>query len=96
MISGMKVLIIFMLIMTAGVFHILFTMFDYGFNNPDSGGFTLLDEQMNETLTGEFRDNANARNAMLHQFFGIGRVVVLAVCVIAIAFILFDRNPGGG
>ena len=40
--NGMKVVVIFMLIMTAGMFHILFTMFDYGFNikeaikGPDS------------------------------------------------------------
>lgn len=84
-----------MLIMCAGLFHIMFTMFDYGFNNPDSGAFTALQEQMNETLTGDYQTDAYERNVMLREFFGIGRVVIVLICVIIIAFILFDRNPEG-
>jgi len=94
--NGMKIIIIFMLIMCAGLFHILFVMFDYGFNNPESGAFAALEEQMNETLTGDYKDNAYERTVMLREFFGIGRVVIVAVCVIIIAFILFDRNPNEG
>ena len=94
--NGMKILIIFMLIMCAGLFHILFVMFDYGFNNPDSGAFTALEEQMNETLTGEYRNAAYERNVMMREFFGVGRVIIVLICVIIIAYLLFDRNPEGG
>ena len=85
-----------MLIMTAGIFHILFTVFDHGFNNPDTGGFTMLEEQMNETLTGDYQQSAYDLNVMMREFFGIGRVVIVGVCVVIIAFILFDRNPDSG
>jgi len=93
--KGMKIVLIFMLLMTAGLFHILFTMFDYGFNNPDTGAFTALEEQMNETLTGDYQDSAYDLNVMMRQFFGIGRVVIVGICVVVIAFIIFDRNPSG-
>ena len=94
--KGMKIIIIFMLIMCAGMFHILFTMFDYGFNNPDTGAFTVLEEQMNETLTGDYQQSAYDLNVMMREFFGIGRVVIIGIIVAIIAFILFDRNPSSG
>ena len=91
----MKIIVVFMLIMCAAVFHIMFTVFDYGFNNPDTGAFTRLEEYMNETLTGDYQDTAYARNEMARQFFGIGRFVILAICFGLIVYLLVERKPGG-
>ena len=93
--KGGKVILIFGLLMLAGLFHIIFTMFDHGFNDPDSGGFTLLQEQINETLTGDYKDTAYERNTMLKEFFGIGRVIIVGMCVLIIAYMLFDRDSSG-
>ena len=94
---GMKIVIMLMLVMMLGLFHIVFTVFDYGFNNPESGAFTLLEETMNETLTGDYQSDAFANNQMAREFFGIGRFIIMAIIVIVGAVILFDKpNTSGG
>jgi hypothetical protein len=93
---GMKIIIVFMLIMLAALFHIMFTVFDYGFNNPDSGAFTLLEEQMNETLTGDHQSDAYENMLNAREFFGMGRVIIIAICVGVMAFILVDRDHSSG
>ena len=80
------VVLAILLVCLAGVFHILFIMFDYGFNNPVSGAFTKLQENFNETVendpnwTGWYDDHQN----FYLQFFGIGRF-----CLIGLALVFF-------
>lgn len=81
--NGRYAILAIVMVMLAGIFHILFIMFDYGYNNPDTGAFTRLESMMNETLTGDYQQSAFDNNNMMRQFFGIGRFIILAICAIA-------------
>ena len=78
-----------MMVMFAGIFHIMFIMYDYGFNNPDSGAFTQLRERLNESMNGSWQTDAYNKSVQLQQFFGIGRVICIGLApvmfVIAVA-----------
>jgi len=80
--------------MFAGLFHILFVMFDYSFNNPDTGAFTRLGEIANESLTGDHRTQYNDNSVMLGQFFGLGRIILIGVCLIFLAVGALDSKDG--
>ena len=63
------------------VFHVIFIVFDYAYYNPDSGAFIQLTETMNETLNPEYRNITYNQSVMFRQAFGIGRFVILGLCL---------------
>lgn len=77
------------------IFHGLFVMFDYAYNNPDSGAFTLLREQFNETMNAEQRDIAYDRSQLYMDFFSLGRVAFLATCIGCFVIAALDRETHG-
>ena len=91
------VLIVAMVLMT-GIFHMIFIMYDWGFHNPDSGVFTILDEHANDTITNEtFKNSYDNNTNMFQDFFGYGRFFLLAVTVIVcVVGITRKSSPMGG
>ena len=76
------------LVLFVFIFHSLFVLFDYGFNNPDSGAFTMLEEKLEDRMPMSYRN----KNDELIQFFGVGRFVVLAVALACFALEIIDRK----
>lgn len=79
------------LVLLAGTFHVLFIVYDYAYNNPDSGGFILAQEALNDSLNPYYRNWVNNRTIMMRQFFGIGRVILLALCIVMFVAEVFTR-----
>jgi len=75
------------LVVLAGIFHMLFIMFDYGFFNPDSGAFNLLRENLNNSLNDTLiKPQMQAHFNMYREAFGIGRIICIGF--IPVAFIV--------
>lgn len=81
-----------LMIILAGTFHILFIMFDNAYNNPDTGAFTKLTEVMNKTLNDEYRDRTYNNTLMYKEFFGIGRVITIALAPVLFAIEAFTHK----
>jgi len=77
------------------IFHALFVMFDYAYNNPDSGAFTQLRDRFNDTMTTEYRDAAYNRSQTYLQFFSLGRFVFLGTCLGCFVIAALDRDTHG-
>lgn len=74
------------------VFHFLFIMFDFAYNNPDNGAFTLMDDKIAPHMLQAPSGYTN-KPAELAQFFGLGRFIVLAMIIICfIAEVLSRRR----
>jgi len=88
------------LVCLAGIFHMLFIMFDYAYYNPDSGAFIMLPEVMNETMTPEYQNITYNQTIMYREAFGMGRFAVMGLCVVTFFIGIFDtyaiRRNGGG
>lgn len=84
--KGFMIFVIVMVLM-AGIFHMLFIGFDYVFHNDDSGAFTILDSSVNDTITNEtFRSSTENNTNMFRELFGYGRIICIAI--IPVAFII--------
>jgi len=76
------VLAIFM-VLFFGVFHMVFIVFDYAYNDPDAGAFSLLQDSFNETVEDTDRqDWYNDHQNFYLEFFGIARFGFLALAII--------------
>lgn len=77
----------------AGILLFMFVMFDYTFNDPDTGIKEKLNESAQEHLTGQRLNHWNQQIGELSQAFGIASVMCF---LLAIAFfvidVLGDRN----
>lgn len=88
----MKFLIIGMfLVLMAGFFHIQFIMYDYAFNDPTHGAFTKMQETLNESLSPQYQSWVNNHTVELKQFFGVGRVVIIGLCLGCFGIEVFDH-----
>jgi len=88
-----------MMICFAGIFHMMFIMFDYVYYHPDNGVFTLLPERMNETMSANYSNAAWNNTVMLRQAFGVGRFAVLGLAVVFFIVGIADyttTRKGGG
>ena len=92
--KGFVVVIILMVVM-AGIFHMLFIGFDYAFHNPDSGVFVKLGEAANKTMNQAARDKAENTSNMLRNAFGLARVICVGLIPVA-AIIYATQKPRGG
>jgi len=77
------------------VFHFLFIMIDYGYNNPDSGAFSLIDDKLQPYMDKAPSEYKN-KPAELLQFFGLGRFVILAMILVCFAAEAFTRSKVEG
>ena len=86
------------MVVIAGIFHMLFIMFDYGYNNPDTGAFSRMVEELNETMSPYYRNWMWNNTLMYREFFGIGRFICMALCPILIGVEIFSKRlkPVGG
>ena len=81
-------IIAIILVLFVLIFHSLFVLYDYGFNNPDSGAFTMLEDKLEDRMPESYRD----KNEELLQFFGVGRFIVLAIALACFALEIIDRK----
>lgn len=88
------VVLVIIMVLMAGVFHLLFIGYDYAFHNPDSGFVPLLSEAANKTMNAEYRSAAQNRSDMLKDAFGISRVICIGL--IPVAFVIrATQKPRG-
>jgi hypothetical protein len=78
-------------IMLTGLFFFLYIMFNYGFHNPVSGAFTLLDAHRDEML-GNFSAWGQDLLNFMHNWWGLGMCACI-INVIVCAFIDVLRSP---
>ena len=87
------------LVCLAGIFHMLFIMFDYAYYNPDSGVFIKLPKVMNNTMTPEYQNITHNQSVMFRQAFGMGRFAVIGLCLVTFLIGIFNtyvvRKEGG-
>jgi len=82
------------MILMAGIFHVLFIMFDYAFHDPDEGAFMKLRDVANETISNEtWKERTLDTSNNLRQFFGIARVICIILCPVMF-LIAVVRKPG--
>ena len=79
------------IVLIAGMLHIMFIMFDYAYNDPDDGAFVKLRDSLNGSMNWEMRNKSYNNSRMVVQMFGIGRVAVLAVACVCFAIEVFGR-----
>ena len=86
------------MVVMAGVFHMMFIMFDYGFFNPDTGGFVQLSDKLNESMLPEYRNQAYNQSQLFKWFFGMGRVICIVLCPVfgMVELFVSKRQVGGG
>ena len=90
-------LLAIILVLVAAMFHIVFTVVDYGYNNPDSGGFTIANDIIGDRLkTPYFQNWFDNQTSFTREFFGVGRVVILAMVVVCFAAEGFTRTKVEG
>lgn len=75
------VLAIFLVLM-AGIFHMLFVVFDYAYNDPTRGAFSMLQDDFNESHNDTWDDWYEDHNNLYMQFFGIGRVGCIFLAIL--------------
>lgn len=85
----------FLCVIVACLCFAVFIVFNYAYNNPDSGLFTELDEYAQKTMSAKYYDWYSQRVNMIKNGFGMAGVVVLfAAIVITVAAGIEDRQDG--
>lgn len=85
------VILAVVMVLMAGVLHMVFIGFDYAFFNPDSGGLLQLSDKLNDSLNVETRNRAWNQSQMFRQGFGIGRVICLALVPVLVGIEVFSK-----
>lgn len=89
---GRFAIIAIVMIVLAGFFHVMFVIMDYGYNNPETGAFRRVQNALNDTLSDSYASWVNNGTMKMRQFFGIGRVVVVGVCILACSLEILERR----
>jgi hypothetical protein len=89
--KGFMIFAVIMVLM-AGIFHLMFIMFDYSFHNSESGAMWKLSDVVNESLEGDFASSTHNTSEMLRQSFGYGRVICIGIIPVAFAVNAFKRR----
>lgn len=85
-----------MLVLLAGVCFIIFIMFTYAYENPDSGLFTKLDESAEETMNAEGYSWFSDILDHVKTGIGFGGVFLLTLAIIIAAAGALGGRPGEG
>jgi len=76
----------------AGMCHMMFIMFDYGFFDTESGGLHKLQETLNNSLNDQYRNSTYNTTIMLKNGFGWGRVICIGLAPVLFAVEAFNRS----
>jgi len=85
------VIIAIIMVLIAGILHMVFIGFDYGFHNPDSGMLPQLREKLNDSMLPEYRNKAYNNSQMMREAFGIGRVICIGLAIAIAPLELFKK-----
>lgn len=92
--KNFAILVVVMVLM-AGIFHLLFIGFDYAFHDEDEGAFTKLAEAANKSMNWEYRNRSENTSNFLKDAFGLCRVICIGL--IPVAFVIrATQKPGEG
>lgn len=92
----MFVVMAIILVVLAGIFHMIFIAFDYAFFEPDVGVINQLREGLNSSLNETLiKPQMQAHYAMYRQAFGIGRVICLVLIPVAFVIQMLSKRSGG-
>jgi hypothetical protein len=80
-----------LMVLLAGVFHVLFIVFDNVYYNDDNGVFHLLPESLNGSLSHSGQMHAYNQTKMFREAFGWGRVICLILVPGLIVIEALDR-----
>lgn len=74
------------LVLVAGIFHMVFTVVDYGYNNPDTGAFTRAHDIIRDNMKTPYYQNwLDDQQTFQLQFFGLGRFIILVMAIVLFA-----------
>lgn len=72
----------FLCVIISGLCFSVFIVFNYAYNNPDSGVFTILDEKASEQMSSKWYNWFTERRERIVNGFGMAGVVILFVAII--------------
>jgi len=85
-------LLIVVMVLMVGMFHMLFIMVDYVFIGDEHGAFPIMQDKLNDTWNIQTKNSVQNMSVMLKQFFGIGRVVIIVLIPVA-CVLMAVRKP---
>ena len=80
------------LVLMAGMLHMMFMMYDYAFFDDAEGGLTKLQETLNNSLNSEYRNSTYNTSVMLKNGFGWGRIICIGLVPLCFAIEAFNRS----
>jgi hypothetical protein len=85
------VIFAFLLVLLAGFFHIMFIMYDSVWYDADTGIIPRLADKLNNSLTGDTKNNSWNTTKMLRDAFGMGRVICIILVPACLVLEAFDK-----
>jgi hypothetical protein len=85
-----------MCVLFAGMFHMIFIMYDYAFWHDEDGAFYKLSDRLNESLDATRQQDAFEQGQMFRQGFGICRVICIGMCIVFLIAAGLSRTPEQG
>jgi len=83
-------------VLMAGLFHMIFIMYDYAFWDDEDGAFFKLSDKLNESMDVAHQQAAYDQGVMFRQGFGICRVLCIGMCIVFFVAAALNRQQGQG
>ena len=83
-------------VLFAGMFHMIFIMFDYAFWDDEDGAFYKLSDKLNDSMDDTHRQTAFEQGQMFKQGFGICRVICIGMCIVFLVGAALRKEGIGG
>lgn len=84
----------FMCIIVAGLCFTIFIVFNYAYQNPESGLFTILDETAQKTMDAKWYNWFVARKNNIANGFGLAGVVMMLCAILVTVAAGFEQRRG--
>ena len=85
----------FLCVIVAGLCFSVFIVFNYAYNNPDTGVFTKLDETAQKTMSEKWYNWFSARKTTIANGFGLAGVVILLCAILITVAAGFEKRQEG-
>lgn len=83
------------LVLLAGVCFILFIVFNYAYDNPDTGLFTLLNKSAGRTMNAEHLSWFGVRLDHIRTGFGLSALILFSLAILIFVFTSFRKTDTG-
>lgn len=80
-----------MLVMVAGLFHMMFIMYDYLYYDADHGAINMIADIFNDTLLPAYQSRAWNATVLQYEAFGMARFLFIGVAIACFAIEIWKR-----